>query len=105
MVFNDKAIKKSSPTEKINVVSSFIARLKDDEFFDSLNEETIKNVVKSFRLFSKEHLGKLIREGYNDNDYNTKLKILQEKYEEFSDLIISLLSYSDDGDIDLSKLI
>lgn len=105
LVFNDKAIKKSSPTEKINVVSSFIARLKDDEFFNSLNEGTVKNIVKSFRLFSKEHLGKLIREGYNDDNFNNKLKILQEKYDDFSELILFLLSHSDDGDIDLLKLI
>lgn len=104
LVFNDKAIKKSSPTEKINVVSSFIARLKDDEFFNSLNEDTMKNIVKSFKLFPKEHLGKIIREGYQDADYNDKLKILQNKYNDFSDFILFLLS-DGDNNIDLSKLV
>lgn len=107
LIYNEKAIKKSSPAEKINVVSTFISKIKDDEFFEffnSLNEDTMKNIVKSFKLFPKEHLGKIIREGYQDADYNDKLKILQNKYNDFSDLILSLLS-DGDNNIDLSKLV
>lgn len=101
--FNEENINNAKPGEKINIINQLTDYISKNH--EKLTKKQLENLSKSLKLFSKEHLGQIIRTAQDDKEFNNIIIQLRKKSKNFDQLIKYIISSDVTGKIDISKLL